>query len=85
MDLVSERFMVRLLHNVTQPPFWVANSTRSACMLCDEKFTATKRRHHCRHCGRVCCSTCSGDTIAARFFPRAFHSAKLPNPARVCR
>jgi len=30
-----------------------------SCTLCDEKFTLTYRRHHCRQCGRVACQACS--------------------------
>lgn len=29
------------------------------CGVCGEKFAALKRRHHCRCCGEVVCSTCS--------------------------
>ncbi|XP_052681097.1 FYVE, RhoGEF and PH domain-containing protein 2-like [Crassostrea angulata] len=29
------------------------------CQLCSKSFTALKRRHHCRACGRVVCGKCS--------------------------
>lgn len=35
-----------------QPP-WVPDSEAPNCMNCQAKFTFTKRRHHCRACGKV--------------------------------
>ncbi|XP_057713187.1 zinc finger FYVE domain-containing protein 9-like isoform X2 [Corythoichthys intestinalis] len=40
------------------PPVWVPDSQAPICMKCDAKFTFTKRRHHCRACGKVFCATC---------------------------
>ena len=34
-------------------PVWVPDSQAPVCMKCDIKFTFTKRRHHCRACGKV--------------------------------
>lgn len=34
-------------------PVWVPDSHAPVCMRCDVKFTFTKRRHHCRACGKV--------------------------------
>ncbi|XP_069088772.1 zinc finger FYVE domain-containing protein 9 [Pleurodeles waltl] len=39
-------------------PVWVPDSKASNCMKCEAKFTFTKRRHHCRACGKVFCATC---------------------------
>ncbi|XP_062259758.1 zinc finger FYVE domain-containing protein 9 isoform X1 [Platichthys flesus] len=39
-------------------PVWVPDSQAPVCMKCDIKFTFTKRRHHCRACGKVFCATC---------------------------
>jgi len=30
-----------------------------SCPLCGAQFTTTFRRHHCRHCGTLCCDDCS--------------------------
>lgn len=35
-------------------PAWVPDSEAPNCMKCNQKFTFTKRRHHCRACGKVC-------------------------------
>ncbi|XP_022065806.2 zinc finger FYVE domain-containing protein 9 isoform X1 [Acanthochromis polyacanthus] len=40
-------------------PVWVPDAEAQVCMKCGVKFTFTKRRHHCRACGKVFCSLCS--------------------------
>ncbi|NXB02914.1 ZFY16 protein, partial [Cnemophilus loriae] len=39
-------------------PLWVPDSEAPNCMNCRAKFTFTKRRHHCRACGKVFCGSC---------------------------
>ncbi|KAM6304445.1 zinc finger FYVE domain-containing protein 16 isoform 2-T3 [Podargus strigoides] len=39
-------------------PLWVPDSEAPNCMNCQVKFTFTKRRHHCRACGKVFCGVC---------------------------
>ncbi|NWR95092.1 ZFY16 protein, partial [Furnarius figulus] len=39
-------------------PLWVPDSEAPNCMNCQVKFTFTKRRHHCRACGKVFCGSC---------------------------
>lgn len=34
-------------------PVWVPDSQAPNCMKCEARFTFTKRRHHCRACGKV--------------------------------
>ncbi|CAD5119010.1 DgyrCDS7665 [Dimorphilus gyrociliatus] len=38
---------------------WIPDSATTVCMICNARFTMFVRRHHCRRCGRVICSTCS--------------------------
>ncbi|XP_035509552.1 zinc finger FYVE domain-containing protein 9 [Morone saxatilis] len=40
-------------------PLWVPDAQAQVCMKCGVKFTFTKRRHHCRACGKVFCALCS--------------------------
>ncbi|XP_014914216.1 zinc finger FYVE domain-containing protein 9 isoform X1 [Poecilia latipinna] len=40
-------------------PVWVPDAEAQVCMKCGTKFTFTKRRHHCRACGKVFCALCS--------------------------
>lgn len=56
---------------------WVPDSEASTCMHCmKSKFTALNRRHHCRKCGGVVCSSCS-----TKKFLLPSQSSK---PLRVC-
>lgn len=38
---------------------WVSDDARTNCSLCVQSFGMLKRRHHCRVCGEVVCSTCT--------------------------
>ncbi|XP_026964357.1 zinc finger FYVE domain-containing protein 9 isoform X5 [Sagmatias obliquidens] len=41
-------------------PVWVPDSQAPNCMKCEARFTFTKRRHHCRACGKTDISLFSG-------------------------
>ncbi|KAK5978634.1 RUN and FYVE domain-containing protein 1 [Trichostrongylus colubriformis] len=54
---------------------WANDSDVTQCTACSEKFSLSKRKHHCRMCGSIFCASCSEGRI------------KLPSnskPARVC-
>ncbi|GMR49614.1 hypothetical protein PMAYCL1PPCAC_19809, partial [Pristionchus mayeri] len=53
---------------------WTADSSVSVCASCAGKFSLTRRRHHCRLCGVIMCSTCSR-------FLSYLSARKLTNPA----
>ncbi|XP_055989836.1 zinc finger FYVE domain-containing protein 26 [Sorex fumeus] len=56
---------------------WVPDETESICMVCRmEHFTMFNRRHHCRRCGRLVCSSCSTQKMVVE--------GCRENPARVC-
>ena len=38
---------------------WELDDSRSDCYLCKTPFTWSRRRHHCRGCGRLVCGKCS--------------------------
>ncbi|KAI6646682.1 FYVE, RhoGEF and PH domain-containing protein 6-like [Oopsacas minuta] len=40
-------------------PVWIQDDSVSMCMMCYNKFTFARRRHHCRVCGKVLCGPCS--------------------------
>jgi hypothetical protein len=45
------------------PGEWVPDKDAPVCMLCAAPFSVTRRRHHCRECGRVFCAKCCSKTI----------------------
>uniref|UniRef100_A0A6Q2XD31 FYVE-type domain-containing protein n=1 Tax=Esox lucius TaxID=8010 RepID=A0A6Q2XD31_ESOLU len=57
-----------------QPP-WVPDSEAPNCMNCWQKFTFTRRRHHCRACGKVYCAVCCNRRCKLKY---------LDKEARVC-
>uniref|UniRef100_A0A0N5AAJ0 1-phosphatidylinositol-3-phosphate 5-kinase n=1 Tax=Syphacia muris TaxID=451379 RepID=A0A0N5AAJ0_9BILA len=38
--------------------YWMPDSTGKECYECQERFTAFRRRHHCRLCGQIFCAKC---------------------------
>ncbi|XP_023671566.2 zinc finger FYVE domain-containing protein 9 isoform X1 [Paramormyrops kingsleyae] len=57
-------------------PVWVPDSQAPVCMKCEAKFTFTKRRHHCRACGKVFCAACCSLKCRLMYMDR--------KEARVC-
>jgi alpha-tubulin suppressor-like RCC1 family protein len=56
---------------------FIEDSDANECMGCRERFTLLVRRHHCRHCGGVFCSKCTGKTLALLKY-------LIADPVRVC-
>ncbi|XP_061886742.1 zinc finger FYVE domain-containing protein 16 isoform X2 [Entelurus aequoreus] len=56
-------------------PDWMPDSEAPNCMNCSQKFTFTKRRHHCRACGKVYCAACCNRKCKLKY---------LEKEARVC-
>lgn len=42
------------------PPGWLDDNKVNHCMNCETVFGIFTRKHHCRNCGGIFCSTCSG-------------------------
>ena len=60
-----DSFARALLEAVVHSPRWLPDAEVRACQTCAATFgNVTQRRHHCRHCGRVLCSSCSRDRCA---------------------
>ncbi|KCV72602.1 hypothetical protein H696_00186 [Fonticula alba] len=67
-----------VLGRLWRPPLWVPDSQSSSCMVCSRGFTSVgRRRHHCRHCSRLVCNSCSSRSCA---IPKFGSSTRL----RVC-
>lgn len=39
--------------------YWLDDSSATKCRSCERKFTAFRRRHHCRICGKIFCGNCT--------------------------
>ncbi|XP_057461763.1 uncharacterized protein LOC130751994 [Actinidia eriantha] len=62
-----------------EPPKWLADSSASACMLCNVRFHPIMcSRHHCRFCGGIFCNQCSK---GRSLLPTKFRTG---DPQRVC-
>lgn len=91
---IDEDLLKRLLSKISHPPVWIPDKEEKHCMVCSRKFgTFGARRHHCRFCGRICCSRCSHHHLDAKEFPRSFRvaynskkkeSKHLKGEQRVC-
>uniref|UniRef100_A0A8R1HLC7 WD repeat and FYVE domain-containing protein 3 n=1 Tax=Caenorhabditis japonica TaxID=281687 RepID=A0A8R1HLC7_CAEJA len=57
---------------------WVQDVMRQRCDDCEHKFTLADRKHHCRNCGQIFCSTCSR-------FESHITRMNISRPVRVCR
>ena len=58
-------------------PHWQNDEDVSNCNKCQKPFTVVVRKHHCRGCGMIFCSDCSG-------FNGEFPSKHVFTPARLC-
>ncbi|XP_017287740.1 zinc finger FYVE domain-containing protein 16 [Kryptolebias marmoratus] len=59
----------------SKQPKWVPDSEAPSCMNCEQRFTFTKRRHHCRACGKVYCAACCNRKCILKY---------MGKEARVC-
>uniref|UniRef100_A0A096MAB1 Zinc finger, FYVE domain containing 16 n=1 Tax=Poecilia formosa TaxID=48698 RepID=A0A096MAB1_POEFO len=59
----------------SRQPEWVPDAEAPNCMKCKQRFTFTKRRHHCRACGKVYCAGCCNRKCKLKY---------LDKEARVC-
>ncbi len=57
------------------PPVWVPDRRVTMCQKCAVEFTVLVRRHHCRSCGQVICSSCSSNKAPLRYLE--FNSARV--------
>jgi len=59
-------------------PRWIPDREAQTCAKCDELFTVTNRRHHCRSCGKVFCSACCKE----KYY---LYRLGYKDPVRVCK
>lgn len=58
-----ESVWMRLTQKAPQPLFWKRDEDITFCNNCHQKFTIFYRKHHCRLCGNIYCSSCSASRI----------------------
>jgi hypothetical protein len=46
------------MHGMLDRRSWAPKKARANCSVCNRKFSATRRRQHCRLCGEVACRRC---------------------------
>lgn len=63
------------LHTAMKEKMWQDDKDATDCQLCQQPFSLSRRKHHCRSCGGIFCSSCSDNTMPLP------SSAK---PVRVC-
>lgn len=49
--------------DVVEVPRWQPDAEVTSCPICQRDFGLFNRKHHCRKCGRVVCSSCSPHRI----------------------
>nr|DBA22800.1 TPA: hypothetical protein GDO54_013800 [Pyxicephalus adspersus] len=57
---------------------WLPDHLAVNCYNCDSKFWLASRKHHCRNCGNVFCSSCCNQKVPVP-------SQQLFEPSRVCK
>ncbi|XP_030073419.1 phosphatidylinositol-3,5-bisphosphate 3-phosphatase MTMR3 isoform X8 [Microcaecilia unicolor] len=57
---------------------WLPDHLAANCYGCDSKFWLASRKHHCRNCGNVFCSSCCNQKVPVP-------SQQLFEPSRVCK
>ncbi|XP_055858683.1 putative 1-phosphatidylinositol 3-phosphate 5-kinase [Episyrphus balteatus] len=43
--------------------FWMPDAIAKECYDCSQKFSAFRRKHHCRLCGQIFCSKCCNQVV----------------------
>lgn len=43
--------------------YWMPDAAVTECTLCMVRFSVTVRKHHCRLCGQIFCSSCCSANI----------------------
>ena len=57
---------------------WCKDEGSESCFGCGVKFNIYERRHHCRSCGKLFCSSCSK-------YQSSIPKMKIVQKVRVCK
>ncbi|KAL0591860.1 hypothetical protein ABG067_001003 [Albugo candida] len=85
LDTLLERSRLSRLEFVKRS-MWISDDQRKACAVCMRSFAALRRKHHCRICGEVVCSTCAPlrQCVMHDSDPQQSQSDKKQKQARIC-
>ncbi|EGG22723.1 pleckstrin domain-containing protein [Cavenderia fasciculata] len=64
-------------NDLRKKSLWLKDKMTKECMLCTAGFTVTRRRHHCRKCGKIFCNDCCPVTDFTQYMPG--------KKARICK
>ena len=70
----------KILENKLPPtnrPEWMKDKEVTHCINCNNKFSLTLRKHHCRNCGKIYCTKCCKQKIM-------LPNLQYNNPQLVC-
>ncbi|EJD74109.1 FYVE zinc finger family protein [Loa loa] len=70
----TKQLLFSLLDKLEREPCWADGHS---CSECEVKFSLTVRKHHCRHCGRLVCASCSEQEVP-------IFKYGIEKPVRVC-
>ncbi|KAG9249118.1 1-phosphatidylinositol-3-phosphate 5-kinase-like protein FAB1 [Calycina marina] len=65
-EAVSAR-LEQMRKQVLSKEFWMADQICKECFLCNDSFSAFRRKHHCRTCGCIFDSKCTSTISGQRF------------------
>ncbi|CBJ32496.1 conserved unknown protein [Ectocarpus siliculosus] len=68
-------------------PVWHEPTPNSTCAECQSVFRPVlqRRRHHCRNCGRLVCTTCALRFWPKHMLPHSYRTSSTERRVRVCR
>ena len=68
-----------------RPVYWIPDASTDSCKLCNVKFGYLLRKHHCRKCGFIFCSTCAGNFGSIpSYLGKTLHYRDVGNKVRLC-
>ncbi|XP_060699663.1 myotubularin-related protein 3 isoform X6 [Hemiscyllium ocellatum] len=77
-EIFSETSWEQVEKQDTEVTRWYPDHLAPQCYGCESRFWLASRKHHCRNCGNVFCSSCCNQKIPVP-------SQQLFEPSRVCK
>lgn len=68
-----------------RPVFWIPDNNSEKCKHCKTPFSYLTRKHHCRRCGHIFCSTCSNNFGSIpNYLPKTIQNVDASRKVRLC-